>query len=195
MSFFKSRPQGTVFSQLGIGANQSTPGASQEDVNVLRVELTSLKQQLIEQMEINNKLLKEIEVLSLTRDDAYRLSALQEFLGVGVEQDPSAKLSSNELSIEFMSWALGEKGLLISDDETKSLMRKLFNIPKDQFPKFPYRGHNNEYFYKGFKWKAVNTSSQQTTSNQLPQVAGSISPSQSPVYNGVASPPPVMHRQ
>jgi hypothetical protein len=193
MSFIRGRPQGTIFSQLGIMPNQIN-GASQEDVMMLKTELATVKQQLMEEMEMNRRLMKEIEVLSLVRDEAYRLAALQEFLGIGVEEDPNAKLSSNELSIEFMTWALAEKGLMISDDETKAMMRKLHNIPKEQYSKFPYRGHNNEYFYKGRKWKTVNNQIQQTILPQLPQVSGLSSP-RSPTNSGVMSPAPVMSKQ
>lgn len=195
MSFFRSRPQGTVFSQLGIVPNQSTPGASQEQVNALHSEVVNLRQQLAEQIEANKLLMQQVEDLSLGRDLSMRLAALRDFLSLGVEQDQSAKISSNELSIEFMTWALGERGLLISDDETKSLMRKLFNIPKEQFSKFPYRGHD-DYFYKGFKWKTINNSPNNVQINAEQTVMlPTVSPPQSPRNTGALSPAPVMTRQ
>ena len=188
MSFLKYQTNGTVFDHIAPILHQASAGVSQEQVNTLQSELINVKQQLAEQIELNKRLIKDVEILSLTRDDAYRLAALQEFLNLGVENDPNGKLSSGELSYKFMTWAFAEKGLLISDDETKSLMRKLFNIPKDQHSKFPYRGNNNEYFYKGYKWK-VNMNSAQSAS--LPQVGGSMSPR----YDGATSPAPVMTRQ
>ena len=186
MSFFRSRPTNSVIHQLGLLPSDSTIYNQNVDINNLQSQITSLQKQLDKQLQINQQLSKELELLSLVRDDALRLSALKQFITSFIDTSESGKLSSNELSVEFMTWALAEKGIMVSDDETKALMRKLFNIPKDQSSKFPYRGHNNQYFYKGFSWKTSNITTQ--SSHPSP----SQSPSQSPSYSISTSPPPIV---
>ena len=108
-------------------------------------EISSLKDEI-------SSLRKEIEELKLNQDLPWRIGSLQEFLNLIVEQDQTGKLSATLFNPAFIGWAIENKGLLLSDDEVKSLMRTIFKIPKSENSKFPYRGHD-DYFYKGLKLK------------------------------------------
>lgn len=192
MSYFGSGR--TILSQLGITPTQPLSVPSQE-ITTLQSQVTLLQQQLNEQVELNKRLIREVEELGLAKDLAGRLSALQEFLGISVEQEPPGKISSTQFNSAFVMWAIDNKGLLLSDDEVKYLMRTYFKVPKDQHSKFPYRGHD-DYFYKGLKWKTVNNSPSNIQMNPEQTVMMPVaSPPQSPRNTGALSPAPVMTRQ
>lgn len=158
----------------------------------LQWQITILQQQLNEQIQINKILIRKVEQLSLAKDLAYRLKALEEFISLTVDQETAGKLSASHFHSSFIPWTIGNKGLFLSDDEVKYLMRTYFKVPKQEQAKFPHRGHD-DYFYKGLKLKEVFG-----ISNELPQVQPVVLPQldlQSPVYKGASSPAPVMSRQ
>ncbi len=185
----------TILSQLGITPNQPT-GITSQEITTLQTQVATLQQQLNEQMEINRRLMKHVEELEPGRDAAWRLGALQEFENLTVELDQGGKISANQFNPAFIAWAIENKGLILSDDEVKHLMRIHHKVPKNEWSKFPYRGHD-DYFYKGMRIKQTISSTNQNHNKlpQMPQVTGSLSPSQSPIYNGAASPPPIMNKQ
>jgi hypothetical protein len=61
--------------------------------------------------------------------------------------DQAGKLLATQFNPAFISWAIENKGLLLSDDEVKYLMRTYYKISNDKWTKFAYRGHDN-YFIK-----------------------------------------------